>query len=827
MLNTLIMTSYLLTPDASVFHSQSSSEWLPTGESLAMVTQYELDPFQKHAVTGIHAGNNIFVTAPTGSGKTMVGEYLIAFHLRKGGRIFYTTPIKSLSNQKYHDLKLLFPDNTVGIMTGDIKMCPHAQIIVMTAEILRNLLFKRGTVTETIGLTSALSLEGVSAIIMDEVHYIQDPDRGHVWEESLILSSKLPFQLVLLSATMPSAKSLAQWLVDLYQKPIMLLSTQQRSVPLVHAVLGDMMTISPMLDTHGHWTDAYSTWLKARKDHEHDAEQHKKNVLARKCGGYTTPVPGNKIRVESATSRLLRTISWLSTSENLPALFFVFSRKECESYAHLVPNTLLDSSDTATVKHIITFHLSRYKLETSPQYHLLIALLERGIAFHHSGLQPLLKEIVEILFSRGFVKVLFATETFAVGLNMPTKTVMFLGMEKWSSDEGCRRFLRPDEYIQMAGRAGRRGKDTRGLVLYEPMRRPLDGFELKSILTTRLPDLQSRMRFHYDFILKNVLGTNGHYQLVEQSYWAQEQLSFRKSLGQNIIACEEKIASAKQCVSDDDEHLLSEYIVLQNAIRTSVNASQKKAKIAMSQWINAHDFKNFTERLKRYEVLQAHRESHIALLCEATTWDSTPILNVDPLMVCLNDWEFIVKSTSPPVTTLTQIGIMGTEINEGHPILMPLLADSECMQTLSGAEIAIVLSTFIHDDSRDTITESYHNSSKVIDVLRWIEGRRQECISNETDANVHSPQMFWQLSSVWPHIIEYWLNGVTLAELANMFEMFEGNIQRGIMRLSNILEEWTAISTIRSDLTTLEKLSTLNLLRGEIVADSLYLRMKT
>jgi superfamily II RNA helicase len=202
---------FLQIPDAMV-----APPWPPS--ELALPTNYELDPFQKHAVLGIHAGDHVFVTAKTGSGKTFVGEYLIAYWLAKGKRVFYTTPIKSLSNQKYHDLKNLFPNATVGILTGDIKMCPDAQIVVMTAEILRNLLYKRGTATESVGLTAAVSLEGVCGVVMDEVHYIQDPDRGHVWEESLILCPSkpvvadtadavvaTPIQLVLLSATLPSA----------------------------------------------------------------------------------------------------------------------------------------------------------------------------------------------------------------------------------------------------------------------------------------------------------------------------------------------------------------------------------------------------------------------------------------------------------------------------------------------------------------------------------------------------------------------------------------------------------------------------------------------
>ena len=406
------MTSLLIEPDAMV----APAAWPPT-EELAIPTKYELDPFQKHAVLGIHAGDHVFVTAKTGSGKTFVGEYLIARCLAKGQRVFYTTPIKSLSNQKYHDLKKLFSSATVGILTGDMKMCPDAQIVVMTAEILRNLFYKRGSSTEHVGVTSAVSLEGVGGIVMDEVHYIQDPDRGHVWEETLILAKESlsvesqsvvsdtgkpvvesPIQLVLLSATLPSASSLAGWLADLHQRRTWLLSTTYRIVPLVHGILersttADGWRVKPLLDDKGRWiSDAYTGWIRDRKALHDSAEIHRRAVDARKRDGYAgSAIRDSKVKIESPIERLHRTVEWLAATKQLPALFFVFSRKECERLASLVPGSVIDSSDSASARHIIDFHLSRHRetLERSPQYHQIRDLLMRGIAFHHSGLLPI------------------------------------------------------------------------------------------------------------------------------------------------------------------------------------------------------------------------------------------------------------------------------------------------------------------------------------------------------------------------------------------------------------------------------------------------------
>jgi superfamily II RNA helicase len=837
-------SSLLITPDAMV--APGSDQWpprSPDGEltPLAIQTKYELDPFQKHAVLGIHAGDHVFVTAKTGSGKTFVGEYLIAYWLARGKRVFYTTPIKSLSNQKYHDLKKLFPEATVGILTGDIKMCPDAQIVVLTAEILRNLFYKRGTATEKVGLTSAVSLEGVAGVVMDEVHYIQDPDRGHVWEESLILcapskvvscdtvvpSVVVPtFQLVLLSATLPSAGSLAGWLADLHKRRTLLLSTTYRIVPLVHGILekpegSESWKVRPILDTKGGWIpDGYMGWLKGRKAIADAALAHKKAVEARRIGGYSSAPPTNKVRIEDPIQRLRRTIQWLENTKQLPALFFVFSRKECERYAGLVEGSLIDSSDAAAARHILEFHLSRYRdiLEKSPQYHRIRDLLLRGIAFHHSGLQPLLKEIVEILFTRGYVKVLFATETFSVGLNMPTKTVVFLELEKWS--DGCtgngtvnRRALRADEYIQMAGRAGRRGLDTQGLVLYEPLREPVETSVLKTMLTGSLPALQSRMRFHYDFLLKQRL--TGDSGVAEQSYWALQQKATRVSLGKELALLEDRYKTQEAMLTPEQRAALEERVALEQDVAQSVNAKRKKAQLALNRWITEHDYKNMEQLMTTYTELCGLQKELSQLQAEITAWDAAPLLNLGPQESCLRTWGFLNDDGS-----LTQLGLTATEVNEGHAILMPLLAASGELDSADAEEIACTLAAFLQEGR-----SSDEPMDDPTDTFAWIKGQANQCEREEDSVRAYSPSGFWSLSPLWVAVTKAWLAGDGLSQIATAFGLFEGNIQRALLRIASLLEEWGAIATLRTDLATLEKLNGLRFLRDEVIVDSLYLRL--
>jgi superfamily II RNA helicase len=851
---TTTMTEFLHAPDAMT----APAVW-PPAEPLALDNGYEPDHFQKHAILGIHAGDHVFVTAKTGSGKTFVGEYMIARALAAGQRVFYTTPIKSLSNQKYHDLKKLFPTATVGILTGDIKMQPDAQIVVMTAEILRNLLYKRGTVTEGVGLTATVSLEGVAGIVMDEVHYIQDPDRGHVWEETLILCPPT-IQLVLLSATMPSAASLAGWLGNLHQRRVWLLSTTYRVVPLEHGVLRhsptttepDRMEVSVFLDAMNRWSpDAYSGWVRDREAMSDAADEHKRRVAASKgaahggAGGYwsraehdrdhdakSAALRAGKARVLSPIARLRRTVAWLQETNNLPALFFIFSRKECERLAAQMEGSFLDSSESAAVTHIVDFHLSRHSaaLETSPQFHQVRDLLARGIAFHHSGLMPLLKEIVEIVYTRGLVRLLFATETFAVGLNMPTKTVVFLELSKFS-DGGVKRILRPDEYIQMAGRAGRRGKDTRGLVLYEPMCEPVSALELRSIVAGSLPALESRMRFHYEFILRRAMMPVSAKSIVDESYWALQQREARVAMGAELA--EKEAALADITFNEEETAAFAERDRLAAAMERAKGKAWSRTMAALNAWRDEHSKGRWVDAHRRFELRKTLRMEVEVLRDSITRWDAAPLLNVAPQERCLREWGMLSHTESGCRTT--ELGQMASETAEGNCILMPLLAISDRTKDLTAAEIACILAGFLREsagirrESEPTLADAGLRT-EALDVLYWLDDRTQALMEAEERAGVSSPSDFWRLSSSWVVIVSRWL-GIGcdapkgLSEIAAEFGIFEGNVQRGLLRVANILEEWCLLCELRRDLVGLEKIRAFRFLRDEIVTDSLYLRL--
>ena len=851
-------TSFLTVP--SITTPPPAAEYPPTDPAISYA--FPLDIWQQHAVAAIHRGDNVLVTAKTGSGKTLVGEYQIAHSLRAGKRVFYTTPIKSLSNQKYHDLKKLFPSASVGIMTGDIKSAPEADIVVMTTEILRNLLFKQSTSTASVGTAGALSLEGLDAVIFDEVHYINDVDRGHVWEETLIL---LPatVHLVLLSATIDSPEAFAGWLGRAKGVPIVLLKTLHRIVPLVHGVW-DPSTPRGSLplaalkrgDEAPYDGGVYTAWLRRREAHVRAAEDWGARVAAAAERGESIAGAEGKTRVPAFTHVLNQAVTTLQERDLLPALFFVFSRAECERYADTLRGSLLDSSDTAAVKHIIRFHLHRYDdtLLHLPQYHQVVRLLERGIAFHHSGLLPLLKEVVEILFAKGYVRALFCTETFAVGLNMPARTVVFLDLKKPCGGGGGFRALRADEYIQMAGRAGRRGKDTQGVVIYLPARRPLEPEEMRAVLTGPLQPLESRLQFHYDFLLKAIHASSAAAgssaaadegagagagaaatkpvwtAVIDASYWSAQRAAYAAALEGDIAALAAERTALPITEAECAE--LATKRALEVQVRANVNAARRRAQAELEMWKNRHMGARWVaaERLADAAAKLEERARRATELLESFRAPVEP-LRVLPLLEALQAWGALVDNGGA-TPSLTPFGVLATEVNEGNPLIMARLYEAALLKDATADEIVGILGSLIVE--REALDKSMHPRSlpepvtdRVKDVLLRMDEWCTEGIATDARYSVGSPEDYWCLSTLWVQIGMEWYAGANAAELCSRYEMFAGNLMRGLLKLANLVNEWISLATYTADVDMLEKLRDVpaRLLRDIAVPESLYLRL--
>lgn len=809
----------------------------------AMPLKYEPDRFQRFAIEAIERGENVLITAKTGSGKTFVGEYQIARSLARGGRVFYTTPIKSLSNQKFHDLKALFPDASVGIMTGDIKFNPEAQILIMTTEILRNLLFKRGTSTESVGVTSVVSLKGLDAVVFDEVHYINDPSRGHVWEECLML---LPpeIHLVLLSATLAGTEPFARWIAESKGVALWLISTVWRAVPLYHNVWcgagaagdgtgaaaggsGARKLIKDAKEVY--YDDTYRSWLDERRGSYLAADVYKQKVKDARRAGVEGPIAGKK-HVKSFEYELNSCVNQLHARGELPAICFVFSRIGCERAAAIIEADFLDSSDAAAVAHIWDFHLSRFSdsLQNMATAHTLRRLAQRGIAFHHSGLVPFLKEILEILFSKGLIKLLFATETFAVGINMPTKTVIFTGLEKYDGERGGFRVLRSDEYIQMAGRAGRRGKDDRGIVIYLPEREPIEGFEMRSMMTGGAARVTSRMTFDYDFILKTLQNPAMEWKaLMEGSYWRRLFLSEMEALQREIVKKEGELSVIH--LSEEQRSACSSFADIQARIAASGNSAKKKAQKELAAWEMEHSEKHWPATMERWRTWSGVAKEVDAMRNSAAAAEQEVGNDFRTRLQILQEFGYVEKDGEGWV--ITDRGRLASEINEGHPLLMTEMFMSGALKPLCLEDQLVVLGGFLGENTKDEAKqvrlEDTQLGKEQKEVLLQCEEKGRLFDKAEQRGGLADTYGYWQISYEWVDPVHDWLHGASLSEIAANYKLFEGNVQRMILKLAALAEEWIVLLTLQKDteqLHVFERAREL-ILRDIVIAESLYLRL--
>ncbi|KAF9469690.1 antiviral helicase [Collybia nuda] len=481
---------------------------------------FELDTFQKQAVYHLEIGDSVFVAAHTSAGKTVVAEYAIALAEKHMTRAIYTSPIKALSNQKFRDFKQTFSSSSVGILTGDVQINPEASCLVMTTEILRSMLYK-----------GADLIRDVEFVIFDEVHYVNDAERGVVWEEVIIM---LPdhVNIILLSATVPNTKEFADWVGRTKKKDIYVISTAQRPVPLEHFLYAGR-ELHKIVDSKRNFVaQGYNEAreaLRRKQDKEREAaglppvqRMGARGAAAAQRGQRGGPAPrggrgvSQPIRGGRGGGGGPQRIPHLAVDKNLyvhllgnlrkksllPVVVFTFSKKRCEENAATLTNIDLCTAVEKSEVHVtIEKALGRLKGSDKklPQIGRMRDLLTRGIGVHHGGLLPLVKEVVEILFARGLVKVLFATETFAMGVNMPAKCVVFSGIRK--HDGRSFRDILPGEYTQMAGRAGRRGLDPTGTVIIVANDSLPEQTALHTMMLGTPGKLSSQFRLTYNMIL--------------------------------------------------------------------------------------------------------------------------------------------------------------------------------------------------------------------------------------------------------------------------------------------------------------------------------------
>ena len=670
---------------------------------------YPLSDFQKYAIEAIVEGNHALVTAHTGSGKTLPAEFALQHFVKKGKKVIYTSPIKALSNQKYYDFTHKYPDISFGLFTGDIKTNPDADVIIMTTEILMNALFSNRVLPsddeqKTLQFQMDINTE-LGCVIFDEVHYINDADRGQVWEKTILM---LPphIQMVMLSATIDAPVRFAEWCErGSIEKQVYLASTNHRVVPLSHYgfLTTNEMIFKGMKDKVLEKQIRDSTNTLIRLQNEHGKFQESGFLEISKM----MKIFDDRNAMNKRKMVLNNLALFLRDREMLPAIAFVFSRKHVEICASEITVPLLedDSKIPYTIRReceqIIRKLPNFREYYELPEYNTLVSLLEKGIGIHHSGMIPILREIVEIMISKKYIKLLFATESFAIGLDCPIKTAIFTSVTKF--DGNGERYLLSHEYTQMAGRAGRRGIDTVGHVVHC---NNLFGLptqtEYKNILGGIPQKLVSKFRISYHLIL-NLLKNGESSKFTDFINKSMIYGELQENIQQVTKRIEElaiKIQRKEECFENLRTPIAecSKYLDLDKSLKTQINKKKREIEREIQKMKDEYrhilvDIRSVNE----YHELQAEmmkEEEHKSFLETYIFEQARRTCHV------LVDQKFIEKTIyedglTDSVYQLTDLGKIASNIAEIHPLIFTqMISDTEWFTEFSCKQLVAVFSCF-------------------------------------------------------------------------------------------------------------------------------------
>ena len=746
---------------------------------------YNLDIFQKNAINSIEENNNVLVTAHTSAGKSTVAEYAIAKALSLNKKVIYTSPIKTLSNQKYCDFCKMY--DSVGILTGDIKQNPDADILVMTTEILRNMLFRSNDL-----------IDQLFCVIFDEVHYINDIDRGHVWEETILMLPK-KIILVMLSATIENPEKFADWLL-LKNKNVDLVGTKFRPVPLSHNLYFDNKIINIMGNDKNFNSKLYS-------DMQTELNKYYKKYI-------------------SPHSLINEMVSKLQENEYFPCIFFCYSRKKCETYANMINKVLVNHEEVRDITNIINKYLKGIfkNYERLAQTQQLLKVLSKGIGYHHSGLVHPLKEIQEILFSKGLIKILFATETFSVGVNMPTRSVVFTELSKYDGIKNDFRYLNTSEYLQMAGRAGRRGKDSEGTVIYLPMKEPPICTDLKKILTGNSTKIKSRLKLNTQFLLKVIQSKEFSVNdFVNKSLLGNENVDNISTLKDEYKKLKDNIDSMHIDKLNNIEDI-NKIIRLEKELKGARANRKRKIEGQIKSMLKDNKIANSLNIKKSY-LSKLDRLNELDQMINRNTL----LLELNLSKRFLIDLGFINKSTKEIIDLsqedLSKKGFMATEVNECNEILLVEMIDQGYFDELDICEIFGLLAVFLTDKMEEEIIISD------LDITDLMKVRIREI----GDLNIKIDEIalnyrlnydaYLTLTFVVPAYM--WAKGIDFKEIyeKNSIEMYEGNFVKNIMKILNICNEIVNVCEMIGKTDLIEKMENIEslVLRDIVSFDSIYL----
>lgn len=785
------------------------SDFIPNSD--VMTFPFECDNFQKFSFKSIHEHNNILVTVPTSSGKTTVAEYAIVYNVKVlKKRVVYTSPIKSLSNEKYNDFKKRFEQYgiTIGLLTGDNKIDVNSDCLIVTAEILRNSLYKlKDTDSNPNNEINDEFVNSIGCVIMDEVHFMNDPDRGRVWEETIILLNN-DIQLVMLSATISNAIKFASWVGQCKQKKISLIQADKRIIPLEHNIFVSNK-LYPIITKE-------STYISESFNNA------KKAYVLRQA---------NRRSKGLDMEALHQLVDYLKTHNLFQTICFSFSKENCEKYAREVSEKLVDHRERSQIEMIFNQKMAKYMAtyEFVRQYSDLKELLPKGVAYHHSGLLPIFKEIIEILFKEGFIKMLFATETFAVGVNMPARSVVFTETSKFT--KLGKRSLSTAEYKQMSGRAGRRGLDTSGTVIILPLYDLLDESDFRTIAFGRIPSIDSQFKWDYQFYLKilqsNVTSIENFFEKSLINVDNKSQLSAELKQEEVLKTHIQDLESNTQSFDSDIMEQVNKVINLDkkylnsNKIGLKMSRQQQKEYDSLKLQITKNQ-----NTLSLYKLMQ----QIVELKTELNKVQNTIIAynnfvgqSIEDISCILEEWGYLENGK------VTLKGTVASQINECNAIILSELIIGNYFNDLTPQEIIALISIFcepIKNSQIDDTEYQYEGTENLRNRLDDLNALIDESIQSEYDLAKFTSE--WSITTSYIDIAYKWANGCEMVYILRLLDEcgeYEGNFVRNMLKIYNIANNIKYIcKTIGKHelLPMLEQVDAL-ILRNIVTVNSLYL----
>ena len=759
---------------------------------------FELDDFQKEAVKYIDEGKSVVVCAPTGAGKTCIAEHAIHRALQDGTKLIYTTPLKALSNQKFSDFGRKYGEDKVGLLTGDTSINRGAQIVVMTTEVFRNMLY--GT---NFGELSK-NLQGVKYAVLDEVHYMNDEERGTVWEESIIYCPT-DIQIIALSATVANAEQLCGW-INTVHSATECVYTDFRPVPLrfFYYDSSKPFDVLPLLTPEG------------KLNRKIRPERRDKSFR-------------NKLKQRTTAKDV---IAVLHKKNMLPAIYFTFSRKKCDEQMEKCCDLDLITKEEATqIQEIVSEYLKENPYLAHNKH---LDCIYHGVASHHAGLLPGWKVLVEKLFQKGLIKVVFSTETLAAGINMPARSTVISAISK-RTDSG-HRMLTANEFLQMSGRAGRRGMDKVGYVVVvgTSFQTPDEVAEL--VLSDANP-LESRFSPKYSMVLnllqkfslaeakELILKSFGYYSSNDRlKPLIAKQESTNKIIDKiNSFVCPYKLTNKDLL---DYNKVRETYVVHRKLAKTLIKqAKQRGQKDAPEVTEFLTKTKKFLEQMKSYHCdICRNYKKHMKDIGVLERYQKQAE-NLQKNIVKEKDiyWNKFLNHKA----VLTQLGYLDNDFpNEKGILCSTIRAENELyiseillsgvLDNLTPSQLSAVICAVITEDLRGDVFPSQSISNEARKALNQIKNIRRKIAIVQRDCDIDT-EMY--INSYYSPLIEMWVEGTTWKELSEMTEASEGDVVRIFKRTIDVLRQIANAQYINPQLNDTAKEAIKAILREPIDVD--------